>query len=58
MGPYLALRFFLMPAPLLLFGKAFYTNGQPTQHNRYPNPVPKSNPIPDPNPDPKPHPEP
>lgn len=26
MGPYLALRFFLMPAPLLLFGRAFYTN--------------------------------
>ena len=25
-GPYIALRFFLMPAPLLLFGRAFYTN--------------------------------
>ena len=31
MGPYLALRFFLTPAPLLLFGKAFYTNGQLTR---------------------------
>jgi len=42
MGPYLALRFFLMPAPLLLFGKAFYTNGQPTLT---PTPTLSPNPI-------------
>ena len=42
MGPYLALRFFLTPAPLLLFGKAFYTNGQLTLT---PTPTLSPNPI-------------